>query len=733
MHEMHELVAAKSFFYARLGMSERAVATATWPEVSHRIVTAQQSTTRLCTVKDLSEHDIVSRIMRKENYLIGMLNKGVLALHITITPPKLLDTGSGKKTTNNNDNTHHQSLRHQRHVPVWNQTLEWNLYFCLLHPMFDEYFKIKPSFLRDEEALSRRFKIAAIINLLAAPFIFVFLLTYFFLKNAERFYHHPSSVGARRWSAMAYWKLREFNELPHFLNKRLDSSQAAAERYVSQFPSPIIAHTARFLAFVAGSFAALLLFAAAIDESLLERSLGGRQIVWWVAVTGIVLAISRAFIEERGTTVFDPEMAMMEVVAHTHFLPRHWRGRAHTREVQQQFQSLFQFKATLFLEELAAVILTPILLWYQLPKCSKDIITFVQTHTRHVDGVGDVCSFSVFDFEQHGNVHYGAPTTIPPSVPTTTTTPTAMKSRQGKMEKSFVSFAATYPYWEPSPAGKQLLKDIAMDSPTTTTTTTNINSNKWGGGPHELARLQAVVGLLSAQYPHLRRLYGLHDKIGTSGGGGGFASIMHPHHHERQEDCEGERWDTGSLFKSAEFTGRFGGAFDYDDDVFQRMRIGQMMLQSVYEERTTALGHVTEDDGDEGGGSGGRRRGRAVKDKVGVGNTNIETDGDLFQYHQHQQNPPAMAVPIKSSSPSVRKWSTGNLHSTNRDCSNELSLFSRSYEGTPGGGGDAGSGSGSGSGSASERLYHHQLDREGARSLSEGQKISPPGFDFFVE
>ena len=58
---------------------------------------------------------------------------------------------------------------------------------------------------------------------------------------------------------------------------------------------------------------------------------------------GVVLAVSRGFITEPGTA-FDPELAMLEVVAHTHYLPRHWRGRAHTREVQQQFMALFQFK-----------------------------------------------------------------------------------------------------------------------------------------------------------------------------------------------------------------------------------------------------------------------------------------------------------------------------------------------------------------------------------------------------
>ena len=58
---------------------------------------------------------------------------------------------------------------------------------------------------------------------------------------------------------------------------------------------------------------------------------------------GVVLAVSRAFIVEAGVAC-EPELALLEVVAHTHWLPRHWRGRAHTREVQGQFEQLFQFK-----------------------------------------------------------------------------------------------------------------------------------------------------------------------------------------------------------------------------------------------------------------------------------------------------------------------------------------------------------------------------------------------------
>ncbi len=68
--------------------------------------------------------------------------------------------------------------------------------------------------------------------------------------------------------------------VPPPLPRRLNASHAAAEKYIAQFPSPLLAHCARFVAFIAGSFAALLLGAALVEDALLERRLAGRTLVW---------------------------------------------------------------------------------------------------------------------------------------------------------------------------------------------------------------------------------------------------------------------------------------------------------------------------------------------------------------------------------------------------------------------------------------------------------------------
>ena len=62
--------------------------------------------------------------------------------------------------------------------------------------------------------------------------------------------------------------------------RRLNASQKAAERYVMQFPSPVLSAVSKFVAFVAGSFAAVLLFLALIEDTLVERRLFDRTLVW---------------------------------------------------------------------------------------------------------------------------------------------------------------------------------------------------------------------------------------------------------------------------------------------------------------------------------------------------------------------------------------------------------------------------------------------------------------------
>ncbi|GLU03645.1 hypothetical protein SLE2022_208340 [Rubroshorea leprosula] len=433
--QLKETLGIRHFFYNSLHVTDNEIQTMPWATILEKVVQLQSSQ-QLCVVKDLSAHDVVMRLMRKENYLIGMINKGVIAFPISKWVP-----GAGP--------TVKYGPNGRQHRLILTKTLEWTLNWCILQSMFDRNFCVKRDFISNPKTLKKRLMVVGIAMLLLSPFLVIFMLVYLFLKHAEQFYNHPSTASSRRWSNLSKWMFREFNEVDHLFKHRINSSIVYASNYLKQFPSPIISIIAKFISFVSGGFAAILIIIAFLEESLLEGHIFGRNLFWYAAVFGTITAISRAAITDE-LLVLDPEGAMSMVVQHTHYMPKRWRGKENTETVRTEFETIFQYTGTMLLEEMASIFLTPFLLIFVVPERVNDILQFIADFTVDIEGVGHVCSVSAFNFQNHGNSNYGSPYG----------TPHAQRSSQGKMEKSFLSFQSTYPSWEPNAQGKQFLLNL---------------------------------------------------------------------------------------------------------------------------------------------------------------------------------------------------------------------------------------------------------------------------------
>jgi len=74
------------------------------------------------------------------------------------------------------------------------------------------------------------------------------------------------------------------------------------------------------------------------------------------------------------------------------------------KQVHAEFSKLFEMKLSNFLQELLSVLLTPFILILSLPRSAAAIVDFFREFTVHVDGIGYVCSFAVFDFKRQGKV-----------------------------------------------------------------------------------------------------------------------------------------------------------------------------------------------------------------------------------------------------------------------------------------------------------------------------------------
>lgn len=173
--EIRRLRHVREFFIHLLDIPEQDMQTVSWQDVVARIMALRDQNPKTATnipwnlrrfigsqsKERLDAHDIANRLMRKENYLIAMVNKDLLDLSLPFP------------------------LLRNRHL--FSRTMEWNLQFCILDMAFNELGQVQQDFLRADrrgvlsQKLRQRFFFAGCLNLLFAPVVLAYVvIVYFF-------------------------------------------------------------------------------------------------------------------------------------------------------------------------------------------------------------------------------------------------------------------------------------------------------------------------------------------------------------------------------------------------------------------------------------------------------------------------------------------------------------------------------------------------------------------------
>lgn len=447
---------------------------------------------------------IAQRIMRKENFMLAFWNAGLLEC------TKIIFPWSGES-----DGT-------QRHY--WCGVLEWSFYQCVLNFMFNHKYELRPAFCLDSDALKRRLKVCGIVLLCLLPFLLVFVVLHFFLRHVYDSKMGSSTedkngssggvMGHPRWSSAATWQFREFNELPHAFERRMEPSYKAASEYCKLFgTSEYLAAIGRLLVFFGGAIGGILFVLGVVvnDALLLHVQLWGRNLVWYAGIAGIVYSIGKALEPTKEATpsasrnIFeDMDTALKNVSQYTHYYPEHWKNRGWDSKVYTSFKTLFDSEVKLFLHELSALVLTPYILYFRLSEKAPDICEFclvskaklvLSTNGSSMNGggiiAGDVCGFSTFDFDTFGDEAWEGKTlgksailqrqrdeeegtggvggeSLTESILRTGNLEDATRlhpkprARHGKMEKSFFTFKDAHPNWNSCfpPSGQSLVNRV---------------------------------------------------------------------------------------------------------------------------------------------------------------------------------------------------------------------------------------------------------------------------------
>ncbi|GAA5982960.1 hypothetical protein JCM11641_006897 [Rhodosporidiobolus odoratus] len=560
--EVRKLWEMKEFYEELLEVPESDIQTIPWPSIVTRLSALRAShpsalssrsssstahpATSSSSAERLDAHDIANRIMRAENYLIALFNKSLLDTSLPL--PLLLQKPAGwifgpdidKKDPDGRRRRDGRKKRLGKNMLT--KVLEWNLDVCLMGVLFGRDGQVRRGFLSERnrgelvEGLKRRFILMGLINAVFAPFIVVYLLLYSFFRYFEEYHKNPTTLSTRNFTPLAGWKFREFNELPHHFHHRLLLARPLADAYLSQYPKAKTALVSRFIAFLAGSFAAVLILFSLIDpDAFLHFEITeGRTVVFWIGILGAVVAAARGMGDE-GESLGEGRAGerMRELVEVTGYEPREWRGRLHSAEVHVSFSKLFPLKISLFCQEILSVLITPLVLWYTLPNCAGEIVDFFREFTVHVDGLGYVCSFAVFDFKRHGDPNFGAPTPArEEEVTQSQPRSKRYRSTEGKMEKSFLNFAAHNPTWQPRDATQSLFLSQAQLGPSSSSLRPPPSSGPGNGGAHlhssvYHSRHPSTSSALRQPHSHSHaHRTALHNRFSSVGAGGGTGSVL---------------------------------------------------------------------------------------------------------------------------------------------------------------------------------------------------------------
>lgn len=434
--------ATRCYFRSRLKIpSDEALSMLDWPELVALLLKAQEENPFCIVEMNLTVLDIVSIIMREENYLVAMTNRDLL----TSAVPRWFP------------------CRY-----VYSKPLFWSIRTALFMDMFDRRSRVHLEKYRRPIgsnyrslgsspaacALATRFRYMAVLNLLFMVPTFVFIIIYFFLKHAEDFRTNRGMPFKREFNGYAYWTFREINELPHQLERRLAAASSYAEEHVnSGWQNPVTLRAKLCCKYITGAFLAVLLALYFVDEApLLYVKLADRNLLWYTIVLGFLYALMTeggiiCWGPYRSTRPLVPENTMssgstpvcssthlspismylrcMRVVQYTHYLPASWRcpsTHKHFRDslqtpelsalhkhVLNDFCTKFYVIRVLHLfEELFSVILAPIVLFFWMPHAADAMCDFVASCTYR-SSVGDLCAFSLLDIRANGSAFYNAP------------------------------------------------------------------------------------------------------------------------------------------------------------------------------------------------------------------------------------------------------------------------------------------------------------------------------------
>lgn len=466
---------------------------------------------------------------------------------------------------------------------------------------------------------------------------------------------------------------------------------------MNSFLSPLLAIIARRFSQVAGALLSVLIILTVYDEDVITVE----HILTLLTALGASIALSRAFLPDSEPNRWTPAELDAAVIAHIHYRPHGYP--AHTLQAQKGMGNIFVYKTTAIVEELLSPLITPYILIRHLRPRALEIIDFFRTYTLELADIGDVCSFSQFNFQQNGHRIFTDPLLLTSETQrarpeqganglSATSTSGQNKAellpderhttRNGKLELSLIHFKLMNPSWQPADNGQAQFIDRFTRQSKDDPNFPVLASTAGGGGA--FAPINEASAMANSQST-IDYAFGLppESTSATNGAQSSLAieqappallpSVLKTSHHQQQQGGGGGGGPSSSLHHSLERSISGGrnvagsGLLDSSDFGYhqKRRRLLQLRMNSMFseaEERETEMSlsslyfhqmvadNVGEDAAGGGEGFHGPPQGTSVSFTAAAGGdhqgSSQHQQRSQSQHHRTSQRPISESIPL---------------------------------------------------------------------------------------
>jgi hypothetical protein len=247
------------YFYNKIFyIDDNSLAFLKWSDIEYQLLNMKYNEKFPYIRKNIEPLSIVKRILRKQNYIILLLQSKYLQYHITD---------------------------------------EIITYLNFIFLLFDDNCNLNKEYLKSK-SLYYWLKILSGINLCLIPFKFIYTIVLFMLANMEFLYTNKDIVGNRHWDEKHFYL---YNEYTHLLKHRLNKASYYMDLWMLKNPNTIFDTCLIFVISISSCILSILAPIIILNAQLSEYLIYNNPLIWYIAFFTSIILVSRKYLNKSNS------------------------------------------------------------------------------------------------------------------------------------------------------------------------------------------------------------------------------------------------------------------------------------------------------------------------------------------------------------------------------------------------------------------------------------------------